>query len=293
MKKDKAATALVDINHPIYGVWQGLYLSFYSRRFYVDVLKRWTGPGWTYLLLMLMILCVPLSISLGLKLKHHIQHEIFDVVKQIPTITVINGQASLKAPVPYQIKNSQGVVTCYIDTSRDASSAEMVKRPKLIFYIARNGLMFRTPIFQLLHSQIMKQDVLAVKYYSFSTIKYEVINGKALLPSNLNNYLYLIPVALYLLMLGMFFPIFAIFFLAVGGLAKFVSRFILKTPLGYAQSCRVLVVSVTPAMTVLFYFLLMDLVFPGVGALLMVIFSIYFSCGVLAYRNEAMQLSRI
>ncbi len=293
MKDKSKSQALADINQPIYGVWQALYMSFYSRRLYVDVLKRWTGPGWTYLLLMLMVLCLPLSMSLGLQLKHHIEQDIFEVVKKIPTLTVINGQASIKEPLPYQIKNTQGVVTCYIDTRRDATSAEMYKRPKLIFYIAKNGLMFRTPIFQLLHSQIMKQDLTAVKYYSFSKIKYEVIKGPALISPHINRYLYLIPLALYLLMLGMFFPIFAMFFLAVGGLGKFVSRFILKTPLSYAQSCRILVISITPAMTVLFYFMCMDKVFPLSGVILMVIFSFYFSLGVLAYRKEAMQLSRI
>src|SRR5476651_2545843 len=58
--KEKNKLKLIDA--PVYGYWKALYMSFYSRRLYVDIGKRWHGFGLVYLLLAIAVLSLPFAL---------------------------------------------------------------------------------------------------------------------------------------------------------------------------------------------------------------------------------------
>lgn len=116
-------------------------------------------------------------------------------------------------------------------------------------------------------------------------------DGKMWVKSSLFSHIKgLFTVVLYPSLVLFFYVFLSLFFLGFALMAQLVGRVLLKSYLTYMQACRLLVVSSTPALMLLIGLLTCNCIFPYLGVVLMVLLSIYFSFGVIAFRRYASQL---
>jgi hypothetical protein len=295
MGKRKAKVQLIDIDRPIYKVWQGIYLSFFSKRFYIDVLKRWKGLSWLYIVLALSILCFPLYVKLAYQCHHYINRDVFQVLEQIPIIPIKEGKAFYDKPMPYAVKNRDGLVLGWVDTNKKMKEAYLWMKPPVFIYLCEDGILVN-PSSNLLPFGYKPRGVNLSKLngYSFDKYMHGEFDAKQIIQSlHPNRILYGFILALYPLLISMFFVIFSVFFMLMGFMGKLMAQVILKTPLKYVQSCRLFALCSTPSLLILFMTLTAQVTFPGLGMILMVMMYLYFSLAVLAYRSEAKQLVRV
>ncbi len=86
-----------------YSIVHPLYMSFFSRSLYQDVAGNWKGLCFTYLLMVLTLNLIPDMVRLHARVTDFLVEEAPKVVRQIPTITISEGTASINEPVPYTI----------------------------------------------------------------------------------------------------------------------------------------------------------------------------------------------
>ncbi len=78
-------------------------MSFFSKSLYRDVARNWKGLCFTYLLIVLTLNLIPDMVRLHDHVIDFLTEEAPKVVRQVPTITISKGIASIKDPVPYII----------------------------------------------------------------------------------------------------------------------------------------------------------------------------------------------
>lgn len=294
-RKSKDSAHLVDIDVPIYKLWQGLYLSFFSKRFYIDVLKRWKGFSWAYLFLLISILSFPLYLKLAYQSYHYFNRDVIEVIEQIPIVHIKAGKAYSDKPMPVAVRNRDGVVLGWVDTNKKMKAAYLWMKPPVFIFICEDGILFNSSTNLLPYAKLRTgADLSKLQGYPFEKYMYGDFDGKHLIQSlHPNNLLYGVMLGLYPLLVSMFFVIFSIFIMLMGLMGKLMAQVILKTPLQVVQSCRLFALCATPSLLILFIALTADLTFPGLGMILMVLMYLYFSFAVLAYRGEAKQLVRV
>ena len=77
-------SVLKPIDKPAYSYWSALWKSFYSRRLYVDVGKRWSGFGILYLLLVIALLSLPFYLRVLQSVNQSFQEQIIEPSVKIP-----------------------------------------------------------------------------------------------------------------------------------------------------------------------------------------------------------------
>lgn len=126
-----------------YTHFHALVMSFYSKALYRDVAKNWRGVGLLYLLLLLAICWIPATYQLHKNWQYFMAVEAPPVIAQMPSLTIVKGEAAIKESVPYFIKytNSERVLGI-IDTSgqfstlKDTEAKVLLTKTQLII---RNG----------------------------------------------------------------------------------------------------------------------------------------------------------
>src|SRR5208282_4904925 len=86
-----------------YSILHPLYMSFFSKSLYRDVAANWRGLCLNYLLIVLTLNLIPDMVRLHERVADFLADEVPKVVHQVPTITISEGTASVKVPVPYFI----------------------------------------------------------------------------------------------------------------------------------------------------------------------------------------------
>jgi hypothetical protein len=103
-------------------------MSFFSKDLYRDVAFQWKGTGFAYLLLLLTICWIPSIVKLHVGLANFVDNEAPKIVSQIPTISIVDGKASIQESQPYYIKDPEtGEALVIIDTTGAISSLEGTK----------------------------------------------------------------------------------------------------------------------------------------------------------------------
>lgn len=131
-------------------MFQGLFMTFYSSRFYADVGKRWQGFGFRYLLFLAavcwgivicgwLVMMAPMDFSpskfdyqqLATEPTGHentqmrVYRIVANIIAQMPVITIQKGKASIDQPVPYTVYfPGTSVPLVVIDTSGKKKSLE-------------------------------------------------------------------------------------------------------------------------------------------------------------------------
>jgi len=94
------------------------FMSFFSKDLYIDVGLNWKGVCFSYLLLLLVLCWIPTMIKTHVGVSDFIDNEAPAFVEQVPEITIIDGEASIKEPQPYYITAPESNdVLAIIDTT--------------------------------------------------------------------------------------------------------------------------------------------------------------------------------
>ena len=86
-----------------YGMFHAPFMSFFSQSFYRDVDMHWKGTGFAYLLLMLTICWIPTIIQFHHSVGDYVENDAPALIEQLPTITIVKGEASVDVAQPYEI----------------------------------------------------------------------------------------------------------------------------------------------------------------------------------------------
>ena len=104
--------------------FEALYLAFFSRPFYRNVALHARGFLLGYLLFMIALLWIPQMMSIKSELGDIFAKDAPHYVRQVPEITIKDGRASIKEPVPYMIYREDGKTPfAVIDTSAQRAPA--------------------------------------------------------------------------------------------------------------------------------------------------------------------------
>jgi Protein of unknown function (DUF1189) len=282
--------AMREIDKPFYNYWQALYHSFFNSRLYVDVGKRWKGYGITYFLLLMFVVTLPVSIRVVIDFNRFFQDELILPFKQIPKLYIQNGQVKFDKPMPYLIKNKQGQVVIAIDTTGAIQSLNDKNYPYLNILITKDKLFYRFPQPKFFFGTTPKKVDTYVT--SFRGLSDSVFEGKEWVKgAGLKSLQGIFGLMIYPALAFVFFGLFLVLLLVVALLGQVAAK-LLGLTISYKQSCRLMLVSVTPAMVVLWLLLALAWLTKGYGFIIPVLLAIYFCYAVLALKRESQKLVR-
>lgn len=244
MTKNKTKLGLIDAR--IYKYWQALYMSFYSRRLYVDVAKRWKGFGLMYCLLLMTVASIPFAVKSVIDFNQYVGSDFIKPVSEIPPFKIVHGKAVFEENMPFIIKNSLAQDVVVIDTTGKINSMNE-KYPDLIMLITADKYYFRAPKLRFLKDDLKNQryfDTQRIESFDFSNIESGVFDAKAWIKdSNLMRLKNGLLAFIYPFLVSAFFGIFVTFLLVLSMMGQLVSYTIFKYKLKFKPACRIMMVS--------------------------------------------------
>lgn len=288
MKKTKNELTLID--EPIFSRWSALYRSFFSRRLYVDVGKRWKGYGFIYLFLVIALLSIPFFFRMANNLNVAFKEQIKQPLAKIPVFYIQKGEVLFDKPMPYLIKNDKDQVVTIIDTTGKINEFTSAY-PYLSILINKNKMYVRMPSVQLFNMGEATPSNNKPVEQKFDKDINLVFNGKALAEErSITNLIYFSEAVLYPMIVGIFFSIFITFFLVLGFLGQVFSTVFFSFKISFKNSSRLLTVAGTPMLLLLFIILTLNRIFHGSGVVLFSLLIIYYSFALYSLRAESKQV---
>lgn len=148
-----------------YSIYQIPVLSFFSKNMYRYVASGWKGTGFAYLLLLLVICWIITLIKVHVQVGNFIDNEAYQIISQVPVISLSGGNASIEESQPYYIKNPEnGKDLIIIDTTGKITSLDnteaiaLIKKTEGIF--KKSEIETRTISFQKFGNFTLDQDLL-------------------------------------------------------------------------------------------------------------------------------------
>lgn len=287
MKKNK--NTLKPVDAPSYGYWSALLMSFYSKRLYIDVGKRWSGIGLLYLLLVIAICAIPYSLKMSAEFNRDFQENLIAPIKLLPTVYIQNGNAIFDKPMPYLIKNDRGQITTIIDTTGTVTEFTN-EYPNLTLLINKNQMAFRLPAPSMM-SLVDKDQGGPALIQPFDKGTNMMFDGKSILKNNSIDGLRLASqLMIYPMVVAVFYSLLFVIFLVLAFLGQVFSTIFFSFKLGFRASCRLFMVASTPMVSVLILFLTFNLIFPGFGFILLALLVVYFSFAIYSLRSESLRM---
>ena len=285
----KAKKALKPIDSRSYTYWQALYLSFYSRPLYVDVGKRWKGLGILYLLLLVAVGCVPLAVKINWQFNTLFNTQIVEPLKKLPPLYIQRGEVIFDKPMPYMIKNTKGQDTIIIDTTGTITS--FASYPQANILINKNTIYFRFFVQSLLDTSNNVGDKSVSTKQPLNENMNEVFDGKKLVEGKSVMLLKrFFQITLYPMIVSIIFTLLLLFLLFLTFLGQIYSRIFFSFALHFKAASRLLMVGATPMAFLLMFSLLSNIVFFGLGILLLLLLFAYYSFAIIALRAESKKL---
>ena len=255
-----------------YSIFHIPFMAFYSKALYRDIALSWKGVCFGYLILMLALCWIPTMLKFNSVFSFMLDSYARQFVDQIPEVRIINGKASIDAPVPYYIidPTSHRALVIFDTTGRytvpeDAGAFALVTEIELI---------------------VKKSDHETTRY-SFRDIEHFILTRQMIrdFTEMLRKYLAL---ALYpLALLGSFvFRIIQVLIYAAIGL---VFASVCKSNRSYDSLIRLSVAAITPGLIIdtILYALDIHLPFAGLWFFLAAMGYLYY--GVRAAKEEKAQ----
>lgn len=280
------------MNAPIYGYWQALYMAFYSSRLYVDVVKRWRGVGLLYLLLLISFAAIPVSIRVIIDFNQYFNEKLIVPIKQIPPLYINHGKIEVDKVMPYLIKDKTGAVVALIDTRGNVSGMDS-SYPNLAIVITNDTLYFKSPKFHLFLNGLTPVGGEKIMVEKMDEDMSEVFVPEVWLKSSeVLRLKWITDMMIYPLIVSFFFGLYLTILLVITMLAQTVSWLIFKCQLNFKEAARMLMVSSSAQVILLLFLLAANALFSGVGLLCVALGAAYFSYGVLAFRRENKSVAR-
>ncbi len=277
MRKKHSDIRLTD--KPIYRYWQALFLSFFSSKLYVDVVKRWKGFGFRYFAFVIAFCIIPFSVRLMLNLNQYFNDQIY-VIEQIPFIPIQEGRVKFDKPMPYFIKNKIGEVIAIIDTTGKIQTVSE-QYPNISVLITQNKLFYRPPALYLFFMGHKKLSAQPASIQDLSDENFISFDDN----TPLKRLKWFILVVIYPIVLSFFLTFFYLLLLILAVLGKSFSRIFFKVDLNFKQSSRLLTVASTPQFIIFFTLAALNWFFNGIGVLLTIVLALYFSYGAIAVKR--------
>jgi len=99
-----------------YNGLQAVYMSFFSKDLYRDVVEHWKGIGFLYLLLWALFISVIVAVTLQFFLVIPVTDVLIGQSGQLPNMTFTHSELSIDKESPYQLKDKNGNVGIVFDT---------------------------------------------------------------------------------------------------------------------------------------------------------------------------------
>ena len=96
--------------------WQALFLSFWSKDFYVEVAREWRGLGYVYLLILVAFTSTFIAAKLQMQFSLKVDRYFIPMLSELPKITIKDGTLSIDRPSPYTIRSKMGDLVIMFDT---------------------------------------------------------------------------------------------------------------------------------------------------------------------------------
>ena len=287
----KQNNTLKPIDTPLYGYWRALFLSFYSKRLYIDVAKRWKGFGLIYLFLSIAILAIPLSIQVLVDFNKSFDEQIVGTLKLLPEVYVQNGSISFDKPMPYLVKNNKNQVVIIIDTTGKITSFSQ-EYPDLTILVTKNTMYIKLPSLQMLNKPGAQKNSSVPLAQSFGQHDNMIIDGKKIITDPAISKLKLLSqLIIYPIIVAMLYSIFLVIFLVLAFLGQVFASIFFTFKLNYRTSCRLFMVAATPFLLVLLIISLsLNVIFPGSGIVLLFLIGAYYSFAIHSVRSESKQV---
>lgn len=289
MAKEKNKLKTMDA--PVYSFWEALYMSFYSRGLYVDVGRRWRGLGLLYFLIVIAVLSIPFSIKMGIDFNKTFDQQIIEPILQVPTILVQDGEASFDKPMPYLVKNTKNQVVLIVDTTGkiDRFTNEY---PYLSILINKNAIYFKIPTPQMFNAVTEQPNPSVPLSQSFEKGSNFVFDGKKIVEENsILQFKYVTQAMIYPIVISLLSSILGVLFLVLAFLGQVFSSIFFSYTVSFKQSCRVFFVSSTPMLLALIMMLTFNIIFPGLGFILLAILTAYYSFAIYSLKAQSQRMA--
>jgi hypothetical protein len=283
----KNKTALQAIDRPHYRYWQALYKALYSPLIYLDVAKRWKGMGVLYLFLLMAIASFPFSFRLTYEIVQYF-HQQLHSVEQVPLLVVQEGKLVFDKPMPYLVKNKKGQVFTIIDTT-DTVTHKSKQYPDLAFLFTKDTVYYWPPSLPLLGNVAQEKEKPTV--YTFHKDMNTVLDGKTWVNYSGIKKTEIIFIALiYPIFVLLFFAIFTVFLFTFSLMAQLLAQLFFRYKLRYTEACRLLAVAATAPSCLWMFLLVYQILFRGIGLLLLIVLSIYFFFGIISIKRHSTKM---
>ncbi len=215
-------------------LWKGIYLSWFCRDFYHDVVKNWHGLGLKYLMVVLACFWLMLSIRLQVEVVNFTDGFLLPVLRQVPELILTEDRLTMNVSSPHEVKDPRtGKTLLIFDTRADA------QEPPLdldgIFYIGDK---------QILHYHGQKSEFELKGSWKKPLITAEMLKGL----EEAKDWSGTIVFSVFYLA-TLFFVTLQVF---LYGLVGFALSGVLRRPLSYSQAGRVAAIALLPVLTLEF-----------------------------------------
>lgn len=291
----KKEQQIVGIDQPVFTYWQAIYRSFFDRRLYIDVGKRWKGFGLKYFLLLNFLVTLPFAVKTMVEFNHFFHESVITPFVKLPVIYVQNGQLSIDEPVPYKINNAKGEVVTIIDTSGKIDTFDKKQYPSLQMLFTKEKFVYSFPEPTFFFSQRMGAVLAEIEPIDFSIkdIGDSVFSGADWVNySGMNTMGTLFTLAIYPSLALVFFMCFMVIFLAFALMGQFISKYIFYLAIRYDQACRLIFVSSTPFTIILWLTLTTNYRPTMMSVLMIILLAVYFSYAIISLKAESNRLTK-
>jgi hypothetical protein len=271
-----------------YGFLQAMFMSFFSRQIYIDVVRRWRGFGLLYLFVMLSVLILPYAVQMMMVYQESVDQKLILPLKKLPPISVREGSVYFHSPMPYLIKNEQDQVIAVIDTEGTVTKLPSYLYPDATVLVTKHALHLlemNLPMANFLkpsHASHVKEMVspFAINE-SFNFFGQDWLDS-----SYFEITTKLLAVFIYFALLMVLYSLCFTLLFSTTLLGQSVARFVFKVQLTFKETARLMVIAATPEVAVYFTLLTFNQVNFGGGMFYISFLAIFFSLGVLAYRQD-------
>lgn len=269
-----------------YHYFNAFYLSFFSGRFYIDVIRKWRGFGILYLLWILSILALPYSIRMMHSYYQHIDQKLFQPTKQLPPLSIRNGEVQFHSPMPYLIKNTAGTVVAIIDTTGKIIQLPYFLYPDASVLITKNALHTYLPFPDILHAADAIQPKESVSLFR-SSDHIDFMSEDLFAKTHLRFIGIALMCSLYFVIVMLYLGLYLAILFAFGFVGQMIARHIVKVILPYQVTTRLVAVAATPQAVIYFGLLAINQLPLGMSMYFIASVAVFFSIGLLAYRRDS------
>lgn len=280
-----SSSSLKPIDTPYFTLRSALVYALYKMQLYVDVVKRWSGWGLRYLLLLSCVVALPFSIIMMVQFVDYFKNQLVQPIRELPMITIQKGQMSIEKPEPYIIKNKRGEPTIIINSKKTMSELKQ-EYPEAMMLFSRDTIYFRS---------VTRQFFTFTKPYAGQPQVYEqtldestnaMFNGATWIDSlRLNRLKYMGLALIYPSVVMTIFGTYVSLLFVLAFLGQVVASALFKISLTFRQSIRMMIVASTAQAYAFMLFLAFQKIPQGLGLFLIGLLFFYYTLGLITLKK--------